>query len=433
MILGRGSTRGAQAPAQQPMRVLIYGSNYAPELTGIGKYSSEMAEWLAARGHDVRMVTAPPYYPDWRVFPGYRSYGFRREQMNGVEIWRCPLWVPGRPSGVKRLLHLASFALSSLPVLLLQAWWRPERVIVIEPPLMCAPAGLLLARLTRGRAWLHVQDFEVDAAFNLGMLPRFLQKWARHAESFLMRRFDRVSSISRNMVDLLLQKGVEPVRCVLFCNWVDPDEIRPLSRPGKLRQELGISADKTVALYSGNMGMKQGLDIILQAAQSLVSHPRIHFVMCGEGAAKRDLIKDWGALPNVTWLSLQPLDRLNELLNMADIHLLPQSQDVADLVMPSKLAGILASGRPVLATVPPGTQIAEVVETRGVISPPGDAGALAKGIVDLDADAELRARLGTKARIYAVAHLGKQVVMEGFERALIDAGAARDPDVATSG
>ena len=98
------------------MRFVVYAINYRPELTGIGKFSGEMAEWLVAKGHEVRVVTAPPYYPQWRVLGHYRSWHYRRESLNGVKVWRCPLWVPSRPSGLKRILHLASFALSSFPV-----------------------------------------------------------------------------------------------------------------------------------------------------------------------------------------------------------------------------------------------------------------------------------------------------------------------------
>jgi len=97
------------------VRILIYGVNYAPELTGIGKYTGEMAEWMAGHGHDVRVVTVPPYYPEWKVRDGYSGWKYSHERLNGVKVWRCPLYVPANQSGLKRILHLVSFALSSLP------------------------------------------------------------------------------------------------------------------------------------------------------------------------------------------------------------------------------------------------------------------------------------------------------------------------------
>ncbi|RME56373.1 colanic acid biosynthesis glycosyltransferase WcaI, partial [Candidatus Parcubacteria bacterium] len=164
------------------MKVLIYAINYAPELTGIGKYTGEMAEWLAERGHQVRAVTAPPYYPAWKIGEGYSGRRYTREALGGVEVWRCPLYVPSKPTGAKRIVHLASFALSSLPVMLRQIFWKPDMVFVVEPPLFCAPVAWIVARLSGGKCWLHVQDFEVDAAFALGLLPKWMRKLASLAE-----------------------------------------------------------------------------------------------------------------------------------------------------------------------------------------------------------------------------------------------------------
>ncbi len=105
------------------MKILVYGINYAPELTGIGKYTSEMCEWLAIHGHEVRVVTAPPYYPEWEVSKPYSSYRYSYEEMKGVRVWRAPLWVPGKVNGLNRIVHLMSFALTSLPVVLSQVAW----------------------------------------------------------------------------------------------------------------------------------------------------------------------------------------------------------------------------------------------------------------------------------------------------------------------
>ena len=133
------------------MKLLIYGINFAPELTGIGKYTGEMAQWLAHAGHEVRVITAPPYYPDWKVAPGHSASRYRSESWQGVRVIRAPLWVPHQPGGLKRLLHLASFALTSLPALFAQWRWKPDVVWVVEPPLMCAPAAVAFAAL-RGAA-----------------------------------------------------------------------------------------------------------------------------------------------------------------------------------------------------------------------------------------------------------------------------------------
>ncbi|MCK9352694.1 MAG: glycosyltransferase WbuB [Gallionella sp.] len=401
------------------MRILINGTNYHPEKIGIGKYTGEMAEWLAMRGHEVRVVTAPPYYPEWRVGAGYSALGYRCESLSGVDVWRCPLWIPGKLSGLKRIVHLASFALSSLPVMLRQIFWRPDVVFVIEPPLMCAPAAWLTARLCGAKSWLHIQDFEVDAAFELGILrSTWARRFALGAESQLMRRFDRVSTISPRMLERLAEKKVALQNAYLFQNWVDTDFIFPMRAMSPFRDELGITPEKVVALYSGNMGEKQGLEIVIEAARLFADDERLVFVLCGEGGARRRLLERAAGLHNVLWLPLQPVERLNELLNLADVHLLPQRADVADLVMPSKLTGMLASGRPVVATAYLGTQVAEVVAKCGIVAPPGDAESLWAALRQLIESPEGRGRLGGAARKYAETRLGKDVVLGQFEQEL---------------
>ena len=152
------------------VRILIYSANFAPEQVGIGKYSGEMACWLAQRGHTLRIVAAPPYYPAWKLNPEYRRRRYRREQWRGMAVWRAPLWVPKSPGGLKRILHLVSFAVTSFPLMMRHVFWRPDIVITVAPAFVCAPAGWLTARLSRAKAWLHVQDFEVDIAFELNLL-----------------------------------------------------------------------------------------------------------------------------------------------------------------------------------------------------------------------------------------------------------------------
>jgi len=378
-----------------------------------------MTEWLAAQGHEIRVVTSPPYYPQWRVADGYKAWAYRREVVHGVTIWRCPLWVPEEPTGIKRLLLLFSFALSSLPVMLKQVFWKPELVFVVEPSLICAPMALVTAGLCGGRTWLHVQDFEVDAAFELGLLPSWgLRTLALYLERILMGRFDHVSTISQKMMLRLIGKRVDPARCVLFPNWVETDKIYPLPASGAMRAEFGIPTDSIVALYSGNMGEKQGLEVVLEAARKLVDRTDIQFVLCGAGAARQRLQQAYASLPNVLWLPLQPIERLNELLNMADIHLLPQRADAADLVMPSKLTGMLSSGRPVIATVLRGTQVDEVVQLCGITTPPGDANALSEGITKMAGDLSKRVTWGSRAREYALRELDKHAILERFHKLL---------------
>jgi colanic acid biosynthesis glycosyl transferase WcaI len=416
------------------MKILVYGINYAPELTGIGRYTADMAASLAAAGHDVRVVCAPPYYPAWQVAPGFSSTRYAKERSEGVHIWRAPLWVPARPKGAGRLVHLASFALSSFPVLLRHLFWRPNAVLSIAPSLLNAPAGWLVARLSGAHAWLHVQDYEVDAAFKLGMLKgTWRKRMALAIERNLLRRFDTVSTISAKMIEHALRKGVPSNKVVHFANWVDTSAIHPLDAPSgatvPLRYELDIPADATVVLYSGNMGAKQGLDVLATAAASLASRPDLVFVFCGEGPAKEGLIAVCGDQPNTRFIPLQPMDKLNDLLNLADIHVLPQRADAADLVMPSKLTGMLASGRAVIAMAHEGTELFNTVAPRGVVVPPEALEPLVAAIDALASDPVRRAHLGRAGRDYALATLSRDSVLGEFESTL----RARCADVEPAG
>lgn len=394
------------------MRILIYSANFAPEPTGIGKYSGEMAAWLAERGDSVRVVAAPPYYPEWKVHPDYLRPRYRRDQWQGVDVWRAPLWVPKIPGGFARVMHLLSFAFTSFPLVVRQVFWRPDLVIVVAPAFVCAPAALLTARLCGAEAWLHLQDFEVDVAFRLGLLKgKVLQELVLRMERSILRRFDVVSSISSRMVERLLMKGVKEERTRYFPNWVDISHIKPSPVVGRYRAELGIASDATVVLFSGSLGDKQGLMVIPEVAGLLASRTDIAFVICGDGVMKPKLEAATVGMSNVRFLPLQPFERLGELLGMADIHLLPQSPDAADLVLPSKLSGMLASGRPVIATCRQGTELHNVVSKCGLVVPPQDISGLVGAISKLADEPVIRLELGRRARAYAEANFERDAIL----------------------
>jgi colanic acid biosynthesis glycosyl transferase WcaI len=404
-------------------KILIIGINFYPELTGIGKYTGELAAYLRENGHELRMVTAPPYYPYWHVQQGYKAWQYKREVWRGVKIYRCPVWVPHAPSGLKRLLHLFSFALSSFPILLGQLFWKPDIVLCIAPTFFCVPFAWITARLSGAKSWLHIQDFELDAATNLGILPadHFFTRWAARGENWLTARFDRISTISERMLARLLEKDIHLKQAVLFPNWVDTNEIFPLqSSQNFLCETLGIPATHVVILYSGNMGEKQGLESLILAARQLQMQHNLHFILCGDGTTRAELEMAAQGLSNVQFLPLQPPEKLNQLLNSADIHILPQRSDAADLVMPSKLFGMLASGKAVIATANPGTELEKVVSQVGLVVAPGDNTVLCQAILNLASSPELRLRLGEKGRDYVCKNCSKQIILSKFQSQLLE-------------
>lgn len=403
------------------MKVLLYGLNYAPEQVGIGKYSGEMAEWLANNGHEVKVICAPPYFPQWHA----SGNCYRKEWINGVEILRCPLWVPNKPGGITRLIHLASFAISSIPRLLFAGSWHPDVVITVAPAFFCAPGGLLLGKLSgqKTRSWLHIQDLELDAAFELGMLKgQWIRYVAELCERNILKKFDNISAISESMRGRIIAKGVRADRISVLPNWVDLQVIGPHGEKERqantYRYELNLSRNDIVLQYSGSMNQKQGLEILVTAIELLADEPNLIWVLAGEGPTKAELAKKIGRRSNVIILPLQPANRMSDWLNIADIHLLPQKANAADLVLPSKLLGILASGRPVVASSPRGSELGELANQAGIRVNPEDGILFARAIRKLANDQELRNKLGANGRRIAEQFYDRSSVLGRFERVL---------------
>ncbi|UWU91380.1 WcaI family glycosyltransferase [Bradyrhizobium sp. CB1015] len=409
------------------MRVLLVGINYAPDLIGVAKYNAELCESLVAEGHEVRVITAPPYYPAWKTPPAFKSSYFRSRDVDGVQVTRTPIYVPGHPTGIRRLVHHASFALTSAaPVLFEALSWRPDVMIAVAPSLMSAAFVSFVARRVGAKSWLHVQDFEVDAAFDLGLLRNpSLRKWMLRVEAAILKSFDNVSTISHAMVERLRIKGLRPDKTAEVRNWIDTTAICPGPRATKYRQQLNLAEGDIVGLYSGTMSNKQGLDLVIEAAIGLErSHPHIHFILAGEGPHKMRLEQLAAGHPNVHFLGLQPNDSFNQLMATADFHLIPQKAEAADLVLPSKLGAIFASARPVIAMAEEGTGLAAEVTNAGLVIPPGDSSALELAICQLSEAPALREHYGEEGRRRALDRWDRRTIVRRWSEAMTGQGNA---------
>ncbi len=193
------------------MKLWLLSLNYSPELTGIGKYNGEMAEKLQKNRVEVGAIVAPPYYPDWKVNQQYKSYLYKNEFVNGIGITRCPLYVPSKITTLKRLIHLSTFAVSSSIALLIKLIKnKPDVIFLVQPTLLCAPTTLLFSKLFGVKTVMHIQDFEIDAMFGLGMLSEGkVERFVRRTESWLMKKFDVGSSIFYSMLENAARRGVD--------------------------------------------------------------------------------------------------------------------------------------------------------------------------------------------------------------------------------
>ena len=401
--------------------VLIIGINFHPEIISTAVYSSGLAEHLSESGRNVSVVTANPYYPEWKVHPGWKRWRYSsRIHAEKISVIHCPLYVPSKPSFIKRVLHHLSFAATSfVPILVNVMRNRPDVVLVVAPSLLSAPLALLCAKIRQCNTWLHIQDFEVEAALATGMMRKnsILAKLANKFESWVLRKFNIVSTISDAMQAKLLQKGINRRRVFQFRNWTDTENIYPLEKHNSLRKELGVHG-KYVVLYSGNLAFKQGLEIIPQVIKELSHRRDIVFLICGDGPMRAELMQSCPMQDNVKFVPLQPYAKLNSLLACADVHLLPQRADFDSLVLPSKLTNMLASGIPTVATTLPGSAIAEELEKSGVCVEPGNHLGVANAICKILDDRKLRSTLGRNARQRALEHWGKQKIMQHLEDVL---------------
>ncbi len=400
------------------MKILLYSINYAPELTGIGKYNGELASEFECRGIQTHVVTAQPYYPEWRRHKGFANWWTKELEEDGAIVYRCPLYVPKRATTLKRLFHLFSFAFSSLLRLATLLRLKPDVLFLVQPTLFCAPAALLYCKLTGAKSVMHIQDFEVDVMFGLGlMINGKAARIAKFIERWLMSHFDAVSTISYSMMENVISKGVGEDQVICFPNWSDTEFVTPTTDGSRLKAEWGFRPNDKVVLYAGNIGSKQGLEMLLYAAKKLTFLPELKFVLVGAGVYA-DTLKSMAKeqqLDNVFFMPLQPWERVPEMLALADIHLVVQKKGVADAMMPSKLTNILSVGGYALVTAEANTELGSVAERfPGIYArvEPENVDAFVtelQGCLNIDTQ-----RTNEVARCYAIENFNIKTVIDRF-------------------
>jgi colanic acid biosynthesis glycosyl transferase WcaI len=403
------------------MKILVYGINYYPELTGIGKYTAEMCEWFAARGHQVEVITAMPYYPDWRIQKKYRGRWWHKEQINGVIVYRVPLYVPSEITSVKRIIHEFSFACASMVFFVPALFKKYNCLIAVCPPFHLGFQSIFYQYLRKTPVIYHIQDLQVDAARKLGLIKNtsFLSILEK-AEFFILRKARKVSSISEGMKRNILKKGIGADKYIPLPNWVDVNTIIPLPVEQSLKKELGFNKEDKILLYSGNIGEKQGLEVILDAALFLCHLKNLHFVFVGEGANKINLMESAKRmkLQNIHFLPLQPYQKLSKLLAMADLHFVIQKKAAADLLLPSKLISILSCGGLAIVTAEPETTLYELLKNNniGVVIEPENSKALSDAIETfIFSD---NTGIKANARQYASRELNREKILCEFEKSI---------------
>lgn len=407
-------------------RILLLGGNFYPEQTGIGKYNGEMVEWLADNGYTVTVITTFPYYPHWKIQKPYtkRRYWFKREEKvfadenNPVEIIRCPHYIPSKPSGFKRIISDFSIVIGTFLVILkLLFKTKYQYVMTVAPPFQTGLLAIFYKKLKNAKTLYHVQDLQIDAAYELGMIKsRRLTKILFSIERYIFEQTDHISSISAGMIERIKSKSDKKI--IFLPNWVETDKFFPLPATGmgSIKASFGFSEEDKIVLYSGAIGQKQGLESILYSAQALQQFNDVKFVICGAGPHKESLIsmQEELKLTNLVFLPLQPHEKFNAFLNMADLHLVLQKAGASDLVMPSKLSAILAVGGIAVVTAQQGTGLHDYILSNqiGILIEPENQQLLNDGIYAALYEDQTHIKLN--ARNFAEEHLSINSILSDY-------------------
>jgi colanic acid biosynthesis glycosyl transferase WcaI len=398
--------------------LIVYGINFAPELTGIGKYTSDMVDWLVENKVKCTVVTSFPYYPYWQIQKPYKGFFYKKEVNNNglLTIYRCPMYVPKKATGFKRILHEASFLLSSFFVFFLLIF-KPKisNIFCVAPPFHLGLVAIFYKFFKGGTITYHVQDLQIEAAKKLNMVKgKMLLAIFSKIELYIFKNVDEISSISKNMISKLIHQSNKNV--TFFPNWVDNKSFYPIENSNLNREKWGFSEKDKIVLYSGSIGEKQGLNQLIELAQFHKINTQIKFLVASSGSYSIKLQREVNELniTNIYFLPLQPNEVFNEFLNIADVHLILQKKNAADLVMPSKLTTIMAIGGLAIVSCEKGTELYELVNNNnlGILVEPENTDELKYTIEKTLNYNYNETRLN--ARNFALNSLDKEIILNKF-------------------
>jgi colanic acid biosynthesis glycosyl transferase WcaI len=413
------------------MRILVLTINYWPEQTGIGAVLTHRCEYLASQGHEVIVCTAMPYYPEWRIHPGYTGRLFSREERNGVNILRSWLWVPKKVTSPKRVVFETSFLASSLISAIRNR--EPDLLLVASPPLGLGISAVALSRWWNIPYVFDVQDLQPDAAADLQMLPGPVLPMLYRLEDMAYRNAALISTVTEGMRNKIVEKGIPASKVVVIPPAADSSlfDVGTLIAGDEFRHTHNLEG-KLVVGHCGNMGVKQGLDLILDAALHLREQHDVIFLLAGDGAKKSCLEQRSSALglKNVRFLPLQDAAAFLQMLAAMDIGLIVQQSTVSDIVFPSKTVALLSAARPVIAAVNENSEISRVIQNSrgGIVVEPEGPQAFASAAQELLSDPGKRFAMGEYGRQYALQHWEKNRVLSTFESYLINITRPADDD-----
>lgn len=401
------------------MKIMILSINYWPEVTGIGAFTTYRAEYLANAGHDVEVCTSFPYYPEWRIPKEYAGKIALTEQRNGVRIVRSYLYVPKPVTSLKRILHEASFVLSSAVRVLTRR--RPDVLLVVSPPLGLAVTAILLNRLRNIPFVFDVEDLQPDSAADLSMLPGWIIRILYKLEKAAYNHAQLVTTLTPGMRKKIVEKGIAEAKVELLEPRMDESLRSLLPAEGAEFRDRYNLGERFLVTHSGNMGVKQGLDVVLNAAALSKDDDSLCFLFVGDGADCERIRRRTSGLnlQNVRFLPLLSESEFRGLLEASDVCLVSQQKAVSEIAFPSKIVTYLAAGRPIIATVNPDSEVARVMQASGagMVVDPENPEALLAAILELRG--QDRRTYSENARRYASERWSSIRVLGNLEQSLM--------------
>ena len=406
------------------MRILVVGINYAPECTGIAPYTTGLADGLAAQGNSVQVLTGIAHYPAWSVHEDFRDRRtYRGTAVAGSpSVTRLRHYVPSRPSMFRRLRMELSLARR----VVLCRWGRPDVVIVTSPALLSASAVVLRARLRRRPVGVIVHDLYSRGVKETGAAPATVARLVGIIESWTMKLSSGTVVVHERFIDSLVGIGVTPTNLRVVRNWVHVNQ-EAQERRADVRDGLGWGADDIVVLHSGNMGVKQGLENVIDAARLAEERDsKIRFVLMGDGSRRADLERQARDVSRLQFVAPVAEEQYTSLLKAADLLLVNESPGIEEMAIPSKLTSYFACARPVIAAVGrQGLTSGEIARSgAGVVVDAGDPEALVAVAEQLAADPERIAVLGENGCSYASSMLDRSAAIAAYGQWCADLAAS---------
>ncbi len=402
----------------RPLRLAVLCPHFEPDTAPTGDVMTRIVHELAARGHELHVVTSLPWYRTHSIEPGWEGRWVRRETTPWGSVTRVNPFPGGDKTNlVRRALGFVGF--SALTGITSWRGGRVDAVIAMSPPLTIGLTGWTTHLVRRGSLVFNIQDVFPDAAVRTGAITnRHVIRVASWLERVSYHRAAAVTVLSEDLRVNVAGKmsARRRDRVHVIPNFVDVEAIRPGDRAAPLRAELGIG-DEPLVVYSGNVGFSQSLELMFAAAREL---PGATFLISGDGSAKSALVAQAAAEPgltNVRFSGYQPKERLSELLGIADVHVVPLRAGLGNVSVPSKTYSILASGRPILASIDPGTEVPRILEASGagVSVEPDRPDLFVAALLDLLADPTALAARGAAGRRWVEAAASPAAVARAYE------------------